>query len=157
MVEQDKNEDDMLEAVRESVDFSIVADNIVGIADYVIEKHEFRSGQTLSPEMRSAVVEKIKEVLWHQAGGPEAQAHADSAGNLPRRGKSPGRGGQRLILTARTLATPRVRKRPIASATLLIPPEKSCSGQQEAKDIRVTAFPYSWWTAWLAGRHHRMV
>ena len=65
MVEQDKNEDDMLEAVRESVDFSIVADNIVGIADYVIEKHEFRSGQTLSPEMRSAVVEKIKEVLWH--------------------------------------------------------------------------------------------
>ena len=69
MVEQDKNEDDMLEAVRESVDFSIVADNIVGIADYVIEKHEFRSGQTLSPEMRSAVVEKIKEVLWHQAEG----------------------------------------------------------------------------------------
>lgn len=69
MVEQDKNEEDMLEAVRESVDFSIVADNIVGIADYVIEKHEFRSGQTLSPEMRSAVVEKIKEVLWHQAEG----------------------------------------------------------------------------------------
>lgn len=69
MVEQDKNEDDMLEAVRESVDFSIVAGNIVGIADYVIEKHEFRSGQTLSPEMRSAVVEKIKEVLWHQAEG----------------------------------------------------------------------------------------
>ena len=69
MVEQDKNEDDMLEAVRESVDFSIVADNVVGIADYVIEKHEFRSGQTLSPEMRSAVVEKIKEVLWHQAEG----------------------------------------------------------------------------------------
>ena len=69
IVEQDKNEDDMLEAVRESVDFSIVADNIVGIADYMIEKHEFRSGQTLSPEMRSAVVEKIKEVLWHQAEG----------------------------------------------------------------------------------------
>lgn len=69
MVEQDKNEEDMLEAVRESVDFSIVADNIVGIADYVIEKHEYRSGQTLSPEMRSAVVEKIKEVLWHQAEG----------------------------------------------------------------------------------------
>ena len=69
MVEQDKNEEDMLEAVRESVDFSIVADNIVGIADYVIEKYEYRSGQTLSPEMRSAVVEKIKEVLWHQAEG----------------------------------------------------------------------------------------
>ena len=46
-----------------------MADNIVGIADYVIEKHEYRSGQTLSPEMRSAVVEKIKEVLWHQAEG----------------------------------------------------------------------------------------
>jgi len=67
MVEQDN--EDMLEAVRESVDFSIVADNIVGIADYVIEKYEYRSGQTLSPEMRSAVVEKIKEVLWHQAEG----------------------------------------------------------------------------------------
>ena len=67
MVEQDN--EDMLEAVKESVDFSIVADNIVGIADYVIEKHEYKSGQTLSPEMRSAVVEKIKEVLWHQAEG----------------------------------------------------------------------------------------
>ena len=67
MVEQDN--EDMLKAVRESVDFSIVADNIVGIADYVIEKYEYRSGQTLSPEMRSAVVEKIKEVLWHQAEG----------------------------------------------------------------------------------------
>ena len=67
MVEQDN--EDMLEAVKESVDFSIVADNIVGIADYVIEKYEYRSGQTLSPEMRSAVVEKIKEVLWHQAEG----------------------------------------------------------------------------------------
>ena len=59
------NEED-LTTVRNAVNFDIVGDNIADIASFAIEKHEFRTGATLSPEMREAATAKAKEVLWQQ-------------------------------------------------------------------------------------------
>lgn len=50
--------------VRNSIDFDIVSDNIQDIANFAIEKHEFRNATTLSPEVREAVDAKVKEALW---------------------------------------------------------------------------------------------
>ena len=50
--------------VRSSVDFNVVGDNILDIADFTVEKYEFRTDSTLSPEMREEAVEKIKDALW---------------------------------------------------------------------------------------------
>lgn len=56
--------EDILSTVKSSVDFSIVSDNILGIADFVIEKHEFKHDVTLTEEQREAARVKIKEALW---------------------------------------------------------------------------------------------
>lgn len=56
--------EDKIGQVRSSVDFNVVGDNILDIADFTVEKHEFRTDSTLSPEMREEAVEKIKEALW---------------------------------------------------------------------------------------------
>jgi len=50
--------------VRNAVDFDIVGDNIEDIANFSVEKHEFRSGTTLSAEEREAASAKAKEALW---------------------------------------------------------------------------------------------
>lgn len=51
-------------AMREAVDFGIVGDNILDIADFAIEKYEFTSGKPLSEEAREAAVERVREALW---------------------------------------------------------------------------------------------
>ena len=50
--------------LRSSVDFNVVGDNILDIADFTVEKYEFRTDSTLSPEVREEAVEKIKDALW---------------------------------------------------------------------------------------------
>ena len=50
--------------VRSSVDFDVVGDNILDIADFTVEKYEFRTDTTLSPEMRAEAGEKIRDALW---------------------------------------------------------------------------------------------
>lgn len=56
--------EDKIGQVRSSVDFNVVGDNILDIADFTVEKYEFRTDSTLSPEMREEAVEKIREALW---------------------------------------------------------------------------------------------
>ncbi|MXX69964.1 MAG: hypothetical protein F4Y74_13520 [Gemmatimonadales bacterium] len=51
-------------AMRNAVDFGIVGDNILDIADFAIEKYEFTSGTTLSDEAREEVVEQVRDALW---------------------------------------------------------------------------------------------
>lgn len=51
-------------AMRNAVDFGIVGDNILDIADFAIEKHEFTSGTTLSEEAREEAVEQVRDALW---------------------------------------------------------------------------------------------
>ena len=62
----EKDDQELLENVKSSVDFSIVTDNILGIADFVIEKHEFKNDCTLTAEQRELATAKIKEALWAQ-------------------------------------------------------------------------------------------
>ncbi len=62
----EKDEREILEGVKESVDFSIVTDNILGIADFVIEKYEFKNDCTLTEGQREEATVKIKKALWVQ-------------------------------------------------------------------------------------------
>lgn len=50
--------------IRSAVDLNIVGDNILDIADFAIEKYEFRNDTTLSPEAREKVVARTREALW---------------------------------------------------------------------------------------------
>ena len=50
--------------IRSAVDLSIVGDNILDIADFAIEKYEFRNDTTLSPDARKQVVAKTRAALW---------------------------------------------------------------------------------------------
>ena len=47
-----------------AVDMEIVGDNISDIAEFTIEKHEFRNDNTLSSEVREEAVASIEKVLW---------------------------------------------------------------------------------------------
>ncbi len=51
-------------AMRNPVDFAIVGDNIMDIADFAIEKYEFTSGTTLSDEAREEAIERVRDALW---------------------------------------------------------------------------------------------
>lgn len=62
----ENDDQELLENVKSSVDFSIVTDNILGIADFVIEKHEFKNDCSLTAEQRELTTAKIKEALWAQ-------------------------------------------------------------------------------------------
>ena len=62
----EKDDQEILDSVKESVDFSIVTDNILGIADFVIEKYEFKNDCTLTEGQRKEATAKIKEALWAQ-------------------------------------------------------------------------------------------
>lgn len=51
---------------KEAIDFSIVGDDILDIADFAIQKYEFRTGGTLSDEVREAASTAIRETLWER-------------------------------------------------------------------------------------------
>lgn len=53
-------------AIRRAIDFSIVADNVVEIADFTVEKHEFKSGRPMAPEVRERAISRINDVLWQR-------------------------------------------------------------------------------------------
>ena len=62
----DFRNEDKLVTIKNSVDFSIVGDNILDIADFTVEKYEFRNDTTLAPEVREEAISRIKSVLWQK-------------------------------------------------------------------------------------------
>ena len=62
--DRSQSTEEKIMTVRSAVDMNIVGDNIADIADFAIEKHEFRNATTLSPALREEAVAKIKEGLW---------------------------------------------------------------------------------------------
>jgi len=50
--------------IKNALDFEIVGENILDIADFAVEKYEFRNDTTLSSEARAAAVEGAREALW---------------------------------------------------------------------------------------------
>lgn len=62
----DVSTEERLVTIKNSIDFSIVGDNILDIADFTVEKYEFRNDTTLAPDVREEAVSRIKDVLWQK-------------------------------------------------------------------------------------------
>ena len=53
-------------SIRSAVDFDIVGDNIQDIAEFTIEKYEFRNDSDLPDEIRKEAIAKINSALWQK-------------------------------------------------------------------------------------------
>ena len=53
-------------SVKNAIDFDIVGDNIQDMAEFTIEKYEFRNDSDLPEEIRKEAIAKINEVLWQK-------------------------------------------------------------------------------------------
>ena len=62
----DVGKEEKLVTIKNSIDYGIVGDNILDIADFTVEKYEFRNDSTLAPEVREEAVERIRDVLWQK-------------------------------------------------------------------------------------------
>ena len=66
----DQSGEDKMDTIRSALDLDIVRDNILDIAEFTVEKHEFKSDSTLSSDMREKAVARIREALlksWEEA------------------------------------------------------------------------------------------
>ena len=52
--------------VKSMIDFNIVGDNILDIADFAVEKYEFSNETTLSANVRAEAVNRVREALWRR-------------------------------------------------------------------------------------------
>jgi len=50
--------------IKNALDFEIVGENILDIADFAVEKYEFRNDTTLADEVREAAREGARRALW---------------------------------------------------------------------------------------------
>ena len=64
--DQEPKTEEKMATLRSVVDYDIVGSNVQEIADFTIEKYEFRNNTTLSAEMREEGVAKIKDALWQR-------------------------------------------------------------------------------------------
>lgn len=55
------SDEEKIGSIKSAVDFTIMGDNISDIADFTLEKYEFKNGTTLSDEVREEGITKIKE------------------------------------------------------------------------------------------------
>ena len=62
----DGGKEERLVTIKNAVDFGIVGDNISDIAEFTIEKHEFRHDSMLASEVREEAIERIRDVLWQK-------------------------------------------------------------------------------------------
>ncbi len=58
------NDEDKIGSIKSAVDLAIVGDNISDIAEFTLEKYEFKNDTTLSDEVREEGVTKVKDELW---------------------------------------------------------------------------------------------
>ena len=50
--------------IKRAIDFDIMGENILDIADFAVEKYEFRNDTKLTAEVREAATTAIREALW---------------------------------------------------------------------------------------------
>ena len=50
--------------IKNATDFKVVGENILDIADFAVEKYEFRNDTTLADEVREAAIEGARTALW---------------------------------------------------------------------------------------------
>ncbi|MYD76210.1 MAG: hypothetical protein F4093_10890 [Gammaproteobacteria bacterium] len=58
------NREEKAMSLRSPVNFDIVADNMLDIAEFTVEKYEFRNDTVLSAEMRENALKEIRNSLW---------------------------------------------------------------------------------------------
>ena len=58
------SDEDKIGSIKSAVDLAIVGDNISDIAEFTLEKYEFKNDTTLSDEVREEGVAKVKDELW---------------------------------------------------------------------------------------------
>ena len=51
-------------SMKSAIDMQIIGDNISDIAEFTIDKYEFRNDSTLSSGVREEAVARIEEILW---------------------------------------------------------------------------------------------
>ena len=73
MAQGGKDMDTRLTKIRNSVDFNVAGDNILDIAEYTVEKYEYRNGTTLADETRARVLAEITDVLCERVEGLKAR------------------------------------------------------------------------------------
>jgi len=66
MADPRKEAEEKIGTIRSSVDFNVVGDNILDIAEFTVEKYEFRNDTTLPAETREQALTEIREVLWQR-------------------------------------------------------------------------------------------
>lgn len=64
MADARKDTEEKITTIPSPVDYNVVGDNILDIAEFTVEKYEFRTGTTLSAETREQAVAEIRDVLW---------------------------------------------------------------------------------------------
>lgn len=50
--------------IKNALDFEVVGENILDIADFAVEKYEFRNDTTLADDVREAAREGARMALW---------------------------------------------------------------------------------------------
>ncbi len=55
-----------IERIQTALDVELVGDNITDIAEFTVEKYEFRTDGTLPAEVREQAVTEIKDILWRR-------------------------------------------------------------------------------------------
>lgn len=58
------NDEEKIGSIKSAVDLAIVGDNISDIADFTLEKYEFKNDTTLPSDVREEGVAKVKDTLW---------------------------------------------------------------------------------------------
>lgn len=58
------SDEEKIGSMQSAVDMSIIGDNISDIAEFTIDKYEFRNDNTLSSDVREKAAARIEEALW---------------------------------------------------------------------------------------------
>ena len=60
------DENQKIMSIKSAVDFDIVGDNLQDIAEFTVEKYEFRNDSDLPDEIRKEAIAKINSALWQK-------------------------------------------------------------------------------------------
>lgn len=55
-----------IEKIQSALDIELVGDNVSDIAEFTVEKFEFRTDSALPAEVREQAVTEIKDILWRR-------------------------------------------------------------------------------------------
>ncbi len=60
------SDEEKIGSMQSAIDMQIIGDNISDIAEFTIDKYEFRNDNTLSSDVREKAAARIEEALWEK-------------------------------------------------------------------------------------------